>query len=356
MALRDDEFVAQLSYMAHVQRPGTKLRRRIYELSTLDYYAKFKYYRNKINHLLKISKHQYYNKYFLENTNDSKRIWNGIKQIIHFKPKTNQKVVKIVKNSTEITDPMVIADSFNNYFANVGTNLANSISDSWKSPSDYLKTPLSKSFYLFPTTPGEIEAEISDLKSGKATGPNSIPISVLKLLKKIIAEPLEILFNASFETGIVPIKLKSANVIPVYKKDSQFSLSNYRPISLLSIFSKLLEKLMCKRLLNFLEKEKILFDNQFGFRTNHSTDHAILSITDKIQGAIDERDYSCGIFLDLSKAFDTVNHAILLKKVEYYGIRGVAGSWFHSYLCNRQQTVTVNNITSAPTAISCGVP
>ncbi len=239
--------------------------------------------------------------------------------------------------------------------ANVGTNLANSISDSQKSPSDYLKTPLSKSFYLFPTTPGEIDAEISDLKSGKATGPNSIPISVLKLLKKIIAEPLEFLFNASFETGIVPIKLKSANVIPVYKKDSQFSLSNYRPISLLSIFSKLLEKLLCKGL-NFFEKEKILFDNQFGFRTNHSTDHAILSIIDKIQRAIDEQDYSCGIFLDLSKAFDTVNHAILLKKLEYYGIRGVAGSWFHSYLCNRQQTVTVNNITSAPTAISCGVP
>ena len=113
---------------------------------------------------------------------------------------------------------------------------------------------------------------------------------------------------------------------------------------------------MCKRLLNFLEKEKILFDNQFGFRTNHSTDHAILSITDKIQRAIDERDYSCGIFLDFSKAFDTVNHAILLKKLKYYGIRGVAGSWFHSYLCNRQQTVTVNNITLAPAAISCGVP
>ena len=115
-----------------------------------------------------------------------------------------------------------------------------------------------------------------------------------------------------------------ANVIPIYKKDSQLSLSNYRPISLLSIFNKLLEKLIAGRLITFLEKHEFLYKNQFGFRSNYSTDFALLSIIDKIQTAIDQKDYSCGIFLDFSKAFDMVNHDIFLEKLEHYGIRGLA--------------------------------
>ena len=113
---------------------------------------------------------------------------------------------------------------------------------------------------------------------------------------------------------------------------------------------------MCNRLVDFLEKKKVFFDNQFGFRAKHSTDHAILSIVDKIQRAIDERDFSCGIFLDFSKAFDTINHEILLKKLEFYGLRGIANQWFSSYLSNRMQTVTVNGVTCNSVNISCGVP
>ena len=143
--------------------------------------------------------------------------------------------------------------------------------------------------------------------------PVSIPISILKLLKATVDKPLETLFISS-SIGIFPNHLKLANVIPVYKEDSQFSLSNYRPISLLSVFNKRLEKLVSKRLLDFLEKENILFDKQFGFLTNHSTDHAILSITDKIQRQLMSEIFPVVIFLDFSKAFDTVNHAILIRK------------------------------------------
>ena len=255
-------------------------------LKTKSYYfhSKFKRYRNKLNHLLKLSKKQYYSNYFLKHSKDGKRIWNGIKQIIHFKPPTSHRTIKIITNSNVITDRHTIADMFNTFFANIGKDLACSIPNAEMSPLEYLKTPLCNSF--FPITAEEIENEITKLKSSKATGSFSIPVTILKILKTVISKPLEVLFNASFETGIVPDSFKLANAIPVYKKGSQNCLSNYRPISLLSVFNKLLEKLMCNRLVDFLEKKKVFFDNQFGFRAKHSTDYAILSIVDKFKGQL----------------------------------------------------------------------
>ena len=184
------------------------------------YHSKFKYYRNKINHLLKLSKRKYYNQYFLENSNDIKRVWNGIKQIIHCKPKASQKAVRTIKNDVELIDPLKIAEAFNTYFSNVGGNLADLIPTVQKSPMSYLKSPVDENFFIFPTTASEIENEISSLKSGKAVGPFSVPISILKILKTVISKPLAMLFNASFSAGIVPAKFKIANVVPVYKKDS----------------------------------------------------------------------------------------------------------------------------------------
>ena len=320
------------------------------------YHSKFKYYRNKINHLLKLSKKSYYNNYFLKNVNDTKQIWRGIKEIVHFKPKISGKNLKITENNIDITDPNLVADAFNKYFTNIGQDLATQIPNVYKSPMDYMKSPLSNSFWLEPVTCNEIENEISHLKLGKATGPFSIPINILRMLKNIISKPLELIFNLSFSLGIVPQSFKLANVIPVHKKGSISSLYNYRPISLLSVFNKLLEKLMCSRLLSFLDKNNVFYDKQFGFRAKHSTDHAILSIVDKIQTAIDNRDLSCGIFLDFSKAFDTVNHDILIEKLDYYGIRGITKNWFVSYLGDRQQSVIINNVTSDPMSISCGIP
>ena len=129
-------------------------------------------------------------------------------------------------------------------------------------------------------------------------------------------------------------------------KGSQLILNNYRPISLLSNFNGLLERLVCRRLKDFITKHNLLYEKQFGFRLNHSTLHAVLSIIDKIQNAIEDGNYSCGIFLDLSKAFDTVNHQILLQKLEYYGIRGMANDWCKSYLDNRKQFVYMGGVKS----------
>jgi hypothetical protein len=161
-------------------------------------HSKFKYYRNKLNHLLKISKKNYYNDYFLKNNSNSKRTWKGIKQIIHFRTKSNPKLNKIVLNNMDITDPLSIANEFNNYFSNVGKNLANIVPHTDKSFTDYLTSPLQNSFFMYSVTATEIELEISKLKNGKSTGPYSIPIAILKQIKHIISEPLAILYNMSF--------------------------------------------------------------------------------------------------------------------------------------------------------------
>ena len=164
-------------------------------------------------------------------------------------------------------------------------------------------------------------------------------------------------FNASLLTGIVPERFKLARVIPVFKKGSQASLNNYRPIPLLSIFNKLLEKMVYNRLSNYFEKRQLIYSKQFGFRgSHHSTVHAVLSVIDKVQKAFEDREYSCGIFLDFSKAFDTVNHEILLTKLEFYGIRGIVKDWFTSYLSNSKQFVSLGNTQSGKVNISCGVP
>ena len=157
-------------------------------------------------------------------------------------------------------------------------------------------------------------------------------MTVLKSAIQYIAEPLCNIFNWSFTTGIFPAELKPAIVTPIFKNGDPHTINNYRPISILPAFSKILEKLVNNRLTDFLEKQKILFPNQYGFRKNHDTSLAVTELTEHIAAGLDDRELSLGIFLDLSKAFDSLDHSILLKKLDYYGIRGTALSWFHNSL------------------------
>ena len=197
---------------------------------------------------------------------------------------------------------------------------------------------------------------INGLNISKASGPFSIPTNILKYYSELLCKPLTILINKSFSEGNFPNLLKFADVCPIFKKSDKNKCENYRPISLLSNISKLFERAMHTRVYDFFEKYSLLYKRQFGFRKKHSTNHAILSILEDIKNNLDSNNFVCGVFIDLEKAFDTVNHDILIKKLDFYGIRGTSNCWFRSYLSARSQRVKYKDCTSENQNINCGVP
>ena len=212
------------------------------------------------------------------------------------------------------------------------------------------------SFFISPVTHSKIEDIIISLMNGRSTGPFSIPVKLLKLVKSDTQRLLACIFNESVTLGIFPDKLKYAKVIPIHKKGAHTDPSNYRPISPLSVFGNLFEKLMFKRLYEYLDNLNIFYILQFGFREKHSTSHVLISMTESIESTIHNGHYGRGVFIDLKKASDTVNNSFLLKKMKHYGIRGIAINWLTSYLSNRKQYVSVNGHTSEYPNIPCGVP
>ena len=180
------------------------------------------------------------------------------------------------------------------------------------------------------------------LPLNKASGLYPIPTLILESARHIISKPLADIIHISIIMGKYPSKLKQAKAIPVFKSEDPTDPRNYRPISLLSVFNRIFEKLMYKRLKSFINSNVILFSGQYGFRDNYSTQHAVLDIVNAIQENVDHNVFSCGIFLDFKKAFDTVDHSVLLNKLHYYGVRGTAHNWFTSYLDGRAQTTQIN--------------
>ena len=270
--------------------------------------------------------------------------------------KQKETVDEIFCNNTIVRDPNQIANKFNHFFANIGPDLAKKISPVPETFNQFLSARNPKSIFFKPTDDPEIRQILLSLKNSYSVGYDNLSVNIIKTCSDELARPLSMIFNKSMVEGIVPDDLKIAKIIPVYKSEDKKIISNYRPISILSAFSKILERLVYNRLLDFINKNNILSKNQYGFRKNISTSMALLDLVDKISTSIENNKFTIGIFIDLAKAFDTVNHNILLNKLYHYGVRGIPFDWFKSYLANRHQYVYLNEVRSIKLPIICGVP
>ena len=294
---------------------------------------------------IKCTKKQYFQHIFSKCKNNPRKTWKTINYLTNRnKPKTTKPSSLLSKGST-ISNPNEIADFFNDHFSNLDSP-PNPCLDPTRTNAlqhHVQPSPIS-SFVLFEITEDEVLASVKELKTSSAPGYDEIPPALIKITLPYILSVLHHIFNSSFLNGVFPTRMKIAKVIPIHKKGKHSDVNNYRPISLLPVLSKCLERIMFNRLNSFLSKKQIITKSQFGFLKNKSTVDATVAFLDKVsQHSLNS--YTVSIFCDLSKAFDLVDHNILLYKLYNIGIRGVPHLWFQSYLHNRQQFTSISDLT-----------
>ncbi|KAJ8047577.1 RNA-directed DNA polymerase from mobile element jockey [Holothuria leucospilota] len=335
-------------------RTKNKLYRKCINHPTLENKAAYSRFRNKLTTVIRVAKFNFYQNEF--DTKSIKGTWNAINTILRGCKAQGNSVNELVENGKKVSEPKEVCNTFNNYFVSVGHTLSSSIvNDSHSSYTDYLPPENDYVMYLHPTDENEIYNCIQNLKN-VSPGHDNLHCKVIKSVGCFISVPLCHIINLSLRNGTIPTDLKLARVIPIYKSGDKFLKSNYRPISVLPVFSKILERIVYTRLLNFLEKHGIIYEHQYGFLPKKSTSHALINFANKIIDAFENNKLSCGIFLDLSKAFDTLDHNILMYKLHHYGIRGIAYHWFNDYLSNRSQYVNISTVNSHMCSITTGVP
>lgn len=337
-------------------RHKSELYKKFLNSQTKEMEVKYKRYRNIHTSCLRKAEEHYYKELVDNQKHNVKTLWNIFGPVINpRKIKKTNKINAIKVDNARYTSNKDIANQINNYFSTIGHKLNKSFENE-NNYKAYMKHPNQHNFYLYPVTPNEMRAEMMKLKSDKSPGPDNMSPRMIKICLDELLEPLTVITNEIFASADYPELLKLAKVIPIYKKNDPEDPGNYRPISLLNIINKLVEKHIHKRLFKFVTKHKLLYKYQFGFQPKLSTTLALIEIVQNIQQAIEKGEYTLGIYLDLTKAFDTVDHKILLDKLEHYGIRGHALKLLKSYLSNRKQFTFTNGTKSDTSSIEYGVP
>lgn len=321
---------------------------------TVQNEIKYKSFKRILTKLIKKTEKEYYHSLLLKHKHNPRLTWKTLKNLIN-RHREDQALPQLIHDEHRITEPPDIVDHFNKYFTEIGPNLASTIPSTARSPESFLQGNYPQSCFFTPATETEVKNGILLLKNG-SPGHDDINPQVVRNNAELIKGPLTHVINLSLAQGIIPQDLKIANITPIHKGGATHDVNNYRPISVLPTFSKILERIAYNKMLQFINSHNTISRNQFGFRKGHSCEMPLILATDQIREALDQHDDVLGIFLDMRKAFDTVDAKILLRKMEHYGFRGICLKWIESYLTHRMQIVKHHITRSTPRLVQCGVP
>ena len=324
----------------------------------------YKHKKRIVTNSIKKSKQRYFQNSIEENKGDPKGIWKALKQLA----KTQKPSIKIAEltddHGNKYTEPQEISEIMNNFFINILKQVGDNTTQVGEFLHEHVIAEFVSSkilddqaqFSIPEITSKDVHEIIDKLSNNKATGCDGISVKLLKLIAPVFCEPLTKLLNYSIATNTFPTAWKMARVTPLYKDGERDQSNNYRPISVLSVLSKILEKHVAKSLMNYLVNNNLLYELQSAFREGHSTESALIKLTDQILSNMDQDNVTGVLFIDFKKAFDIVDHQIMLKKLKLYRASESTLQWFKSYLTNRSQFVTIDGKQSRPQFVTHGVP
>ena len=334
-----------------------RLKRQAIRSKSESLMQSYRQLRNQVNKLNGELKREYFTHKIASCEGDLKKTWQTINNVLNKKSKTTN-IASLKIDGKHISTNAGIAESMNNFFCTIGETLSDKIAQT-RNPlleNDYEVNPQKTRFKFHVIDKLQLGKVFGKFKTSKGSGTDGIASCFLKLALPVISESLCDIFNLSIATGCFPDSWKIARVAPIFKSGQPDDRSNYRPISVLPVLARVFEKLIYNQLYDYLDKNKHLFSNQSGFRALHSVVTCLLNSTDDWYLDMDNGRYTAMIFIDLKKAFDTVDHEILLAKLRKYGVDHLELAWFSSYLTNRNQFCKVNGVSSKTEGIHCGVP
>ena len=359
---KPDEPWKSAEILRDIKKENILYKKRI-RLKTIQAISNHNEFKNNLKLKIRKAKEEYYDKFFSETQDDSKKAWNKLNSLIGNKKSNKEEISEIkLKNGIITSNKKDIANAFGEFFSTVPKTLKNNLNIDRNEQQNYLDQVEQKAnnfnnkFSFKNVTLAEIIKLGRSVKNKRSSGPDSIPTFISRIVVLTIPRVLQNLINSSLNKQNVHARLKEALLKPIYKKNDILQTDNYRPISLINSFSKILEKCVASQIIDYLNSNELYYTKQFGFRAGHSTQHALLHYLNNIEKQLRNNKKCASVFLDLSKAFDCCSHEIIYSKLRGLGIDDSVINWFKSYLTNRKQACRIDDKLSEWFPVDIGVP